>query len=430
MAKQDDLTKVTLITVLGIAILIGTLFWLKGYKFNSQFKTTLYFNDVSGLEEGAIVRWSGLRVGVVENIKPILILPKKQTGKKPKNKYYELADKTKKDITDLRAKLLKEKDKLKKESIQSQIEVLKSYIEIYDSQGGAFDKQESKQQKSHAEVTIVITKKDVPLGPISRISIVPSGFLGDHYVEITPILNKNGSDKFDPLFVTVEPLRFERLLKANIESSEAFKEAIQKVNKLIKDEDVELLRATVADTKEVVSNVNKLINNATVLLGTTSEKLEQLAASSNSLSASVVKVGENINEIIGDEEIKSDLKETAAAINSITNEVAKLLDEEGLTNDVLEISRTAKVTSSEVSSFIADLRKTHEELDLPTTVSNLNSLAEKLDKLTADLNNVVADDEVKDDVKVTIKKARETSENLQKISKRLNKRFLLFRLLF
>ena len=61
---------------------------------------------------------------------------------------------------------------------------------------------------------------------------------------------------------------------------------------------------------------------------------------------------------------------------------------------------------------------------------NLNSLSEKLDKLTTELNSIVADDKFKEDIKVTAEKARETSENLQKMSKKFNKRFLLFRLLF
>ena len=143
-----------------------------------------------------------------------------------------------------------------------------------------------------------------------------------------------------------------------------------------------------------------------------------------------MQVGENINKIIGDDQVRQDFKSTTSSLKVITAQAAKLLDEQGLAKDILEIGQTAKETSKELSSFIKDLRQTQENLELPKTISNLNSLSDKLDKLTSELNGIVADKDFKENIKVTAQKARETSENLQKISKKYNKRFLLFRLLF
>lgn len=421
MSKQKDLTKVSVITILGLSILIFSLFWLKGYKLYNEQKIKVHFNDVSGLEEGAIVRWSGLRVGVVESIKPVL-----------KNyKPYEKSN-GKNALLDLGEKELKEAEELERAgSAKEKIALLKERAQIHTQQGIAMEQQKAKENKNHVELTLVITKKDVPLGPLSIISIVPSGFIGEQFVEISPVINRLSSkNDFKPIFITQEPIRFERFLKANIESSEAFKEAITKINRLLQDEDVELLIATIQDVRHVVKNVNGLVDNASTLLSTTSQKLEQLATSSNLLSTSVVQVGENINKIIGDEGVKQDLKTTTSSLSIITTQVAKLLDEQGLANDIVQIGQTAKETSTELSTFIKELRKTQEELELPKTISNLNSLSEKLDKLTTELSSIVTDEEFKEDIKVTVQKARETSENLQKISKKFNKRFLLFRLLF
>ena len=151
---------------------------------------------------------------------------------------------------------------------------------------------------------------------------------------------------------------------------------------------------------------------------------------SSDLSKSVTEVGENINKIIGDDQVRQDFKSTTSSLKIVTAQAAKLLDEQGLAKDILEISQTAKDTSHELSTFIKDLRQTQEELKLPKTLSNLNSLSEKLDKLTDGLNSIVADKEFNENIKVTAQKARETSENLQKISKKYSKRFLFFRLLF
>ena len=433
MSKQEDLTKVTLITLLGLAILIFSLFWLKGYKLYNQQKIKVYFEDVSGLEEGAIVRWSGLRVGVVENIKPILKNDRGLVSKNhsEKSNLLELGQNELKEAEQLELKFSETKDPEELNKFKSKTEQLKDSSQIHTKQGLAEEQQKLKEKKNHVEVTLVITKKDVPFGPLSVVNIVPSGLIGEQYVEISPVINRKTSKiDFKPIFLTQEPLRFERFLKANIESSEAFRDAITKINKLIKDEDVELLRTTVGDVREVVKDVNKLIDNASILLNTTSSKLELLATSSNLLSSSVVQVGENINKIIGDEQVRKDLKTTTTNLNIITAQVAMLLDEQGLAGDILQIGQTAKETSSELSNFIKDLRQTQEELELPRTVSNLNSLSEKLDKLTGELNSIVADEKFKSDIKITAQKARETSENLQKVSKKFSKRFLFFRLLF
>jgi len=432
MSKQEDLAKVSLITILGLSILLFSLFWLKGHKLYNLQKVKVYFEDVSGLEEGSIVRWSGLRVGVVENLKPVLKSGKKlKSQTHVKNEFLELSNKETQQAKETEDRIAKSKDSNEIKALTEKLTNFQDLSKIHLQQGLACEQQKLKESKNHVELTLVITKKNIPLGPLSKISIVPTGLIGEQYVEISPVINQVSSDKnFKQVFITQEPLRFERFMRANIESSEAFREAITKINKLLKDEDVELLVATVQDVRGVVKSVNKLVDNASVLLSTTSEKLEQLATSSNALSKSVAEVGENINKIIGDDQVRQDFKSTTSSLKIVTAQAAKLLDEQGLAKDILEIGQTAKDTSHELSTFIKDLRQTQEDLKLPKTLSNLNSLSEKLDKLTDGLNSIVADKEFKENIKVTAQKARETSENLQKISKKYSKRFLFFRLLF
>lgn len=432
MSKQQDITKVTIVTLLGLLIFISSLFWLKGYKLHNQQKIKVHFEDVSGLEEGAVVRWSGLRVGVVDSIVPILKNNKTVVeNKKACNQIIDLVKKELKEAEKIESELPGIKDENKLKELKNKIEILKENSQIHLQQGLAYEQQKEKENNNHVEVTLVIMKKDVPFGPLSAISIVPSGFIGEQYVEIIPIINRKSENlSFSPAFTTKEPLRFERFLRANIESSEAFKNAVTKINRLLKDDDIDLLIATIQDVRGVVTSVNKLVDNASVLLGTTSERLEQLATSSNLLSTSVVQVGDNINKIIGDEQVVKDLKTTTTSLGVITTQVAKLLDEQGLAKDIVEIGQTANQTSLELSNFVKDLRQTQQELELPKTIANLNSLSEKLDKLTGELNGIVTDKDFKEDIKITVQKARETSENLEKLSKKFNKRFLFFRLLF
>ncbi len=432
MSKQEDLAKVSLVTILGLSILLFSLFWLKGHKLYNLEKIKVHFEDVSGLEEGSIVRWSGLRVGVVEDIKPVL---QNETFIKKsehvKNEFLDLSNTEIKQAEEIEKKIDVSKDLNGIKTLKEKLENLNISAQIHLQQGIAFEQQKLKESKNHVEITLIITKKDVPIGPLSKISIVPTGLIGEQYVEISPIITRTLFDKnFKKVYITQEPLRFERFMRANIESSEAFKEAVTKINTLLKDEDVEMLIATIQDVRTVVKNVNRLVDNAGTLLSTTSEKLEQLATSSNTLANSVVEVGNNLNKIIGDEQVQQDFKATTSSLKVITAQTAKLLDEQGLAKDILEISTTAKDTSHEVSDFVKQLRQTEQELELPKTISNINSLSDKLDKLTNELSSIVTDKEFKDNIKVTAEKARETSENLQKISNKYSKRFLLFRLLF
>ena len=433
MSQQKDLTKISIITVIGLSIFIFSLFWLKGYKLYNLKKVNVNFEDISGLEEGSIVRWSGLRVGVVEKIKPIVknASMKKVSSSEEKNELIIQSENELKKAEELEKKLKTLTDSNEIKKTKKEVLLLQDCAQIHLKQAIAQEQQRIKENKNHVQVTLVITKPDVPLGPLSTISIVPSGLIGEQYVEISPNINRQSTVcAYKPFFLTQEPLRFERFLRANIESSEAFREAITKINRLIQDEDVELLIGTVQDVRGVVKSVDKLVDNAAVLLSTTGEKLDQLATSSNALSNSVVQVGENLNKIIGDEEFRKDLKSTTTSLKVITAQTSKLLDEQGLAKDILEIGQTAKDTSKELSTFISDLRQTQQELELPRTISNLNSLSDKLDKLTVELNSVVGDEEFKKNIKITAKKARETSENLEKISKKYSKRFLFFRLLF
>ena len=433
MSQQKDLTKISIVTVIGLSIFIYSLFWLKGYKLYNLQKIKVNFQDISGLEEGSIVRWSGLRVGVVEKIKPIIrdTSRQKKSSDEAKNKFILQSENELKKSEELEEKLKLSKDTNEIKKIKKEALLLQDCAQVHLKQAIAHEQQRTKENTNHVEITLVITKPDIPFGPLSTVSIVPTGLVGEQYVEISPNINRQSTVcSFKPVFLTQEPLRFERFLKANVESSEAFREAITKINRLIKDEDVELLVSTVQDVRGVIKSVDKLVDNAAVLLSTTSEKLDLLATSSNALSNSVVQVGENLNKIIGDEEFRKDLKSTTTSLKVITAQTSKLLDEQGLAKDILEIGQTAKDTSKELSSFISDLRQTQQELELPKTISNLNSLSGKLDKLTVDLNSVVGDEKFKENIKVTAKKARETSENLEKISKKYNKRFLLFRLLF
>src|SRR3989339_633698 len=70
--KLPPPAKVGLLTIIALALLIVSLMWLKGRTLASGEHFNVTFHDVDGMRPGAIVQIMGLKVGQVENVKPII----------------------------------------------------------------------------------------------------------------------------------------------------------------------------------------------------------------------------------------------------------------------------------------------------------------------------------------------------------------------
>ncbi len=62
---------VGLLILLGIGILGGLILWLRGVQFNQRsYKAIVWFTNVAGIQEGAVVRYRGVNIGSVVAIRP------------------------------------------------------------------------------------------------------------------------------------------------------------------------------------------------------------------------------------------------------------------------------------------------------------------------------------------------------------------------
>lgn len=62
---------VGLLIIVGVALVAGIAFWLRGIRFGSQsYQIAVEFPDVNGIQVGDAVRYRGLRVGKIESIRP------------------------------------------------------------------------------------------------------------------------------------------------------------------------------------------------------------------------------------------------------------------------------------------------------------------------------------------------------------------------
>lgn len=252
--KEKDLNRIGFVATLGLFALLAFIFWLKGHNFRKDKVFTFYFENVNGLEEGSALRWHGLKIGLVKSINPV-------------RKNIELDEYPAQTIADLGNKHLEEgKALLKKPNINDLVfareKINQAQLEL------ALAKLATKQHKikkgKHIKIEAIVTTKDVPIGKINQVTIVPSGLIGEQYVDLSSIkIDKEFSDKFnypEPRFISLEPIRLDSLIRVNLESSEAIKNLANRVNAIFTQKDAENIKEIIKGANEILSD-DQLVNN-------------------------------------------------------------------------------------------------------------------------------------------------------------------------
>ena len=269
--QEKDLNRIGFVATLGLFALLAFIFWLKGHDFNKARVFTFYFENVNGLEEGSALRWHGLKIGIVKSISPVL-------------QDLDLEPFPAKEIAEIGNLHLEEgKRMLSSSSIQDLVfareKINQAQLEIGLARLAA--NQHRIRKGKHIAIQAIVTTKDVPISPINQVTIVPSGLIGEQYVDLTSIkIEEQYIDKFDfdePRFVSLEPIRLDSLIRVNLESSEAIKNLANRVNAVFGEEDAEniknLIKASNAfvndpqlkkDLKQSTENIRKLTENFSI----------------------------------------------------------------------------------------------------------------------------------------------------------------------
>ena len=156
--------------------------------------------------------------------------------------------------------------------------------------------------------------------------------------------------------------------------------------------------------------------------------LDALMVTTDKLSAKIIVLTDNINNIIGDEDFKDTLMSTTKSIDRLSQNLNKVL-EDPKTKDTMENLNVASKNISEIAQYVNTMTKDpvlKEQIN--TTVTKFNKALDDLSCTLETVNSLTTDK--KEELNDTINNVNETSKNLRKFSEKLNKRFLLFRLMF
>jgi ABC-type transporter Mla subunit MlaD len=255
---KRELNKIGTVTLVGVAALVLIIFWLKGHKIHQYQKFTFHFRNVNGLEEGNALRWNGLKIGLVDSINPVTHSFKKPPL--PAKALIELGERH----------LAKARDLLRTHNlgdlIIAQEEITKAELEI--ALGRASYKQTEVTEESFVEVNVVVTTPDVPIGPLNQVTIVPSGIIGEQYVDLSTIeIDKDFKKQYDITtteFIVLEPIRLDSLIRANTESAIAIKNLTNRLNALFSNNDAENVSQLVANSEQATQKLNKTLTPETI----------------------------------------------------------------------------------------------------------------------------------------------------------------------
>ena len=449
--KYASSLKVGVLTLSAISILIFTVLWIKGRSLSGGERIDLAFKDVNGMRPGSAVQMMGLRIGQVEEITPVIqgedsyvklrfvitekgvkipyasLISIQQSGiigeqflevTPPKNEF--IFSEINRPITSIQKDApiymtLSDGEKEIGKVVEAQV-VRKSQI--------PFEFRQKISTKNVLKLTYFI---DLPGLILDRNSIgmkIKNNkiifYLLDGEILQTP--------KEDLKYTVIEPMRLSDFMDLGFRATRAMLETNDKITEILSDDFIGGIKTSVENISILTQSANTTLDKAALLIDSSKEELEELTNQSQDLIKNLNKLTCNLNEIVSDETLKNDVVSSIKSVGRMSENINRILEDEQSEEIMNNINETTR-NLADISLYINEYTKDEKlKEDITTTVSNLSSITTNIAKVMDDYNKL--DDEDKLKLKSTVKDVLVITKNVKKFSEKLNKRFLLFRLMF
>ena len=446
--------KVGILTLAALLILVFSILWIKGRALSAGERLTVEFKDVNGMRPGSAVQLMGFRVGQVEDITPVI----NNENSIVRVKFVI----TEPDITIPQASTI---------SIQQSGIIGEQFLEITPPKIKFIYMPIGKKSQflhTNDKVEMKLSDKYYDVGNVKKIEIVETKTLPltiqeeiktefaykVGYVITLPGLvlpdrvtgkiktDKNNNKlrlaprnqlalaypKTNSKYTVIEPLRLSDFLDLQYRAASSMTEMNEKINTILSDD-------IITEIKDIVQNINDLtvkagttLDKTQLLIDSSKEDLDKLMVTTDTVSQKVIILTDNLNNIVGDEEFKETLMSTTKSIDRLSKNMNTLL-EDPTTKQTLQNLQVASKNIAEISDFVNTMTKDEKlKAEINDTMMKFNKAMDELTLTLTNVNNLTT--EQKSNIESTLNNACETSKNLRKFSEKLNKRFLLFRLMF
>lgn len=451
--KFSSSFKVGLLTLISLSLLIVVILRVKGRSFSSADRIEIQFKDVNGMRPGAGVQMMGLKVGQVEDITPVIDGEDNHVNVK-----FVI---TNPDITIPTASMF---------SIQQSGLIGELFLEITPPVTRTIyipmldknvlyqdDPVEMKLDDKYYDVgkikNIEVLSKDAVPYNFKEYITTNSAYKVDYVVNLPGLIlpefmkGKTVSDdgvkklristlddvtlpypKQDSPYTIIEPMRIADFMDWQYRAAESLTETNRKINELLSDDVISDLKNSVSNINSLTTQTTKTMTKVDALLDSSREDLDKLMAMMEKATNDFSEISANINNIIGDKEFKENLKTTTKSIEQLSDNLNTIMgngNAEAFAEDLKVISHNV----NEISTYVNSLTKDDQlKKDLTNTVANINKAMSDISTSLAAVNKLGPDQRT--ELEKIIENTEATTCNLRKFSEKLNKRFLLFRLMF
>ena len=452
--KFSSSFKVGLLTLLALVLLIGVVFKVKGRTFSSADRIEIQFKDVNGMRPGAGVQMMGLRVGQVEEITPVI---------DGENSYV----KVKFVITEPNVEI----PKASIFSIQQSGLIGELFLEITPPKTRTvFIPMVNKDiLYKDDDVEMKLDKKFYDVGKITNIEVVSKDVVPytmkdsikknyaykiDYVINLPglilpeflkgKVVKSNGTNKLlistlDDItlpypnqkspYTIIEPMRIADFMDWQYRAAESLTETNKKINDLLSDEVIAELKMSVRNINSLTGQKSDTMAKLNGLIDDSSSDLRQLMVMMDKATTDFNMLSYNINNIIGDPQFKTTMLSTANSVDKLSQNLNKLIGNEQEAEQMAEDIRAITHNVNEISGYVNSLTKDDQlKKDINRAVANVNTAMVDISTTLETVNKLTP--EKKTELQSIIEDTRVTTCNLRKFSEKLNKRFLLWRLMF
>ena len=226
-------------------------------------------------------------------------------------------------------------------------------------------------------------------------------------------------------YTILEPMRIAEFMDLQYKAAESLTETNRAVNELLNDSMIAEIRQSVTNFKNLTAQATTTLAKTEKLVDTSRNDIDTILWLATDVANNFNKLSTNINGIIGDEQFKPALYTTLDSFNQISEKLTPIIgaiDAKAFAEDLNAVMKNLNEISTSVNQMTKD-----EKLKQKITLS-IDNLNKALCEISQTLETVNGKND--ENLKEIIKNTSETVSNLKKFSEKLNKRFLLFRLLF
>lgn len=448
--KFSSSFKVGILALAALMIFFCTVLWVKGRALSSADRIEVHFKDVNGIRPGSAVQMMGLRVGQVEEVVPVV---------DGETSYVKLKFViTNPNVTIPRASML---------SIQQSGLIGEQFLEITPPKLKPVylpANKEILQKGTIVQIKLddkyydvgfvkksqILSKVVVPKNLQEPIStqyayrydyiidlpglILPEFMVGEviydkgvRKLRIHPLDNAAipYPNQTSP-FTIVEPMRIADFLDLQYQAAESLTETNKKLNEILDEQTVTELKQSVLNIKILTAQATSTLGKAELLIDESRKDLNAVMTMMNDVSKNFNDLAKSVNNIISDPKFKPTMFETAKSINGLAKELTPIIgavDAQKFASDLgVTMNNVAEISNSVNRMSKDDKLKNN----LMMTIDNLNKTLCNISSTLEVVNNT----KDKANVKQVMEDTAATVHNLKTFSEKLNKRFLLFRLLF